>query len=350
MAVKMLWKTIMLKRNYYETLGLTKGANADEIKKAYRSKAKELHPDRNRDNPRSEAQFKDLGEAYAVLKDTNKRAVYDGSGHEKEQNEQNEQNEQERREQKRRDKEQFEKQRRKQEKLKKQLREKELRKKQWLNKEQFEKKRREKQLRENKSKRDVGDKPRNLGWICTATLLLFLLPIGVFNNIDEIIVVWLRIEGQDAQIVTDSAWVPEETAAGAQNATGWINDPIISLAVSTPQITILDEGDIPDHAKAKIMHQIRQCWTLSNVSPAVMRTSVVVGFSLNAGGILDTESFEMKSFTNGTTAEAEVVYRAARSALVRCPQGRRGKYDVPVEQFKTRRVLELIVDPSQMAL
>jgi hypothetical protein len=51
-----------------------------------------------------------------------------------------------------------------------------------------------------------------------------------------------------------------------------------------------------------------------------------------------------------TTAEAEVIYRAARSAIVRCPQGRGGPCDVPAEQFKTRRVLELSVDPFEMVL
>ncbi len=71
----------MAKRDYYEVLGLSKGASADEIKKAYRKKAKELHPDRNKDNPESEAQFKEAGEAYDVLKDPEKKAAYDRYGH-----------------------------------------------------------------------------------------------------------------------------------------------------------------------------------------------------------------------------------------------------------------------------
>ena len=62
-------------------LGISKGASADEIKKAYRTKAKELHPDRNTDDPDLEAQFKEAGEAYEVLMDADKKAAYDRYGH-----------------------------------------------------------------------------------------------------------------------------------------------------------------------------------------------------------------------------------------------------------------------------
>ncbi len=71
----------MAKRDYYDVLGIARGASAEEIKKAYRTKAKELHPDRNADNPEAEAQFKEANEAYEILKDAEKKAAYDRFGH-----------------------------------------------------------------------------------------------------------------------------------------------------------------------------------------------------------------------------------------------------------------------------
>lgn len=71
----------MDKRDYYEVLGLQKGASDADIKKAYRKLAKQYHPDLNPDNPEAEAKFKEINEANQVLSDPDKRAKYDQFGH-----------------------------------------------------------------------------------------------------------------------------------------------------------------------------------------------------------------------------------------------------------------------------
>ncbi len=71
----------MAKRDYYEVLGVTKGASADEIKKAYRKIALQFHPDRNPGNAEAEEKFKEAAEAYDVLSNSDKKAQYDRFGH-----------------------------------------------------------------------------------------------------------------------------------------------------------------------------------------------------------------------------------------------------------------------------
>jgi len=70
------------KSDYYDILGVTKSASADEIKKAYRKQALEWHPDRHKDDKEAaEKRFKEINEAYQVLSDSNKKAAYDQYGH-----------------------------------------------------------------------------------------------------------------------------------------------------------------------------------------------------------------------------------------------------------------------------
>lgn len=69
------------KKDYYEVLGITKGASEDEIKKAYKQMAKKYHPDLNPDDKSAEEKFKEVGEAYEVLSDAKKKQMYDQFGH-----------------------------------------------------------------------------------------------------------------------------------------------------------------------------------------------------------------------------------------------------------------------------
>ncbi|MCL2517358.1 MAG: molecular chaperone DnaJ [Oscillospiraceae bacterium] len=69
------------KRDYYDVLGLQKGASEDDIKKAFRALAKKYHPDMNPDDKNAEAKFKEINEAYAILSDPEKKSRYDQYGH-----------------------------------------------------------------------------------------------------------------------------------------------------------------------------------------------------------------------------------------------------------------------------
>src|SRR5471030_2235043 len=71
----------MAKQDFYETLGVQRGVGAEDLKKAYRKLAMQFHPDRNPGDKAAEHKFKELSEAYEILKDDQKRAAYDRFGH-----------------------------------------------------------------------------------------------------------------------------------------------------------------------------------------------------------------------------------------------------------------------------
>src|SRR5258705_1283517 len=71
----------MAKRDYYEVLGVPRNAELEEIKKSYRKLAVKFHPDKNPGDKTAEEKFKEVGEAYEALSDTQKRAAYDKYGH-----------------------------------------------------------------------------------------------------------------------------------------------------------------------------------------------------------------------------------------------------------------------------
>ncbi|MDV7398354.1 DnaJ domain-containing protein, partial [Arthrospira platensis SPKY1] len=71
----------MSKTDYYELLGVSRDAGAEDIKKAYRKKAVQFHPDKHKGDKAMEEKFKEVSEAYEVLKDPDKRAAYDRYGH-----------------------------------------------------------------------------------------------------------------------------------------------------------------------------------------------------------------------------------------------------------------------------
>ena len=70
-----------IETDYYQILGVSRGASGEEMKAAWKDMAKRYHPDNNPDNPEAEEAFKKLGEAWEVLSDSEKRATYDRFGH-----------------------------------------------------------------------------------------------------------------------------------------------------------------------------------------------------------------------------------------------------------------------------
>ena len=80
--IGILWILFFYRRDYYNILGVGRTAGTNQIKKAYRRLAKEMHPDRNPDDPSATDKFQELGAAYEALSDPEKRKIYDRGGEE----------------------------------------------------------------------------------------------------------------------------------------------------------------------------------------------------------------------------------------------------------------------------
>lgn len=115
--------------------------------------------------------------------------------------------------------------------------------------------------------------------------------------------------------------------------------------------TGLGGGDISDGAKADLRREIRNCWSVGSASTAALNTLITVEWVMNPDGTIDASSITLTGFEGGGQADADVAFRIARSALVRCQRdGGRTGYTVPAEQFQQARRLRLTFDPSQMRL
>lgn len=108
-------------------------------------------------------------------------------------------------------------------------------------------------------------------------------------------------------------------------------------------------GDLSDAAKTSFLRQIGNCWNVGSASTGALQTRVTVGFSMTPDGLLDANSIRLLGFTGGSQADADVAYRIARSALVRCQTdaGRAG-YDLPQDQYDLWRNVELTFNPERM--
>jgi hypothetical protein len=113
-------------------------------------------------------------------------------------------------------------------------------------------------------------------------------------------------------------------------------------ATDAPQGPPLTAGEIGDMRFA-----VQSCWTIGSVSTEAMSTVVTVRVTMNPDGTPDVGTIRMTGFTGGSDAAAQVMFRAARSAIVRCT---REGYPLPPEKYDQWRDLELVFDPNGMRL
>lgn len=109
-------------------------------------------------------------------------------------------------------------------------------------------------------------------------------------------------------------------------------------------------GELSQAATDGFLGQISQCWSIGSASTAVLQTQVTVAFSMTEAGLVDTGSIRMIGYSGGGQAEADIAYRIAKSALVRCQNfGGRSGYDLPRDQYNLWRNVELTFDPVNMS-
>jgi hypothetical protein len=108
-------------------------------------------------------------------------------------------------------------------------------------------------------------------------------------------------------------------------------------------------GQLSESTKTGFLRQIGRCWNVGSASTGAMRTKVTVAFSMTENGRVNTSSIELLGFEGGSQADADVAYRMARSALLRCQNETDGAgYDLPADKYEQWRNVELTFNPENM--
>ena len=135
------------------------------------------------------------------------------------------------------------------------------------------------------------------------------------------------------------------TAPAADDATSAAVAAALAAVTQAPQPGNQGGGELSTDAKNGFLRQIGACWSVGSVGSDVLNTVVTVRFSMTNDGRPDTATIEMISHTGGTQGSADIAFRIAKSALVRCT---RDGYDLPRDQFETWQNIELTFNPERM--
>ncbi len=146
----------------------------------------------------------------------------------------------------------------------------------------------------------------------------------------------------DSETATATAPAEDDaTAAAVEAAVAAATE----AATAPPQTGNQGGGELSADAKNGFLRQIGSCWSVGSAGTDVLSTVVTVGFSMTEDGRPDTNSIRLVSFTGGTQSSADIAFRIAKSALVRCT---RDGYDLPRDQYETWRNIELTFNPERM--